>query len=59
MAKKTYAVGDVGAEWASGQLGEPVEAGAEVEMELTDEQETALVAAGWLVTVDKPKGKGG
>jgi hypothetical protein len=58
MAKKTYEVGEAGAEWVSGQLGQPVEAGVEVDMDVTEQQETALVAAGWLVAPDKPKRKG-
>lgn len=60
MAAKKYEVGPDGVEWASGHTGTPVEAGAEVELELDDEQETALVAAGWLAeTTSSSKRKGG
>lgn len=62
MANKKYEVAPEGVEWASGQAGMPLEAGAEVELELEAEQETALVAAGWLIPEETPtpsKRKGG
>ena len=48
MAKETFLVSsEEGAAYASSDLA-PVEVGAEVELELTREQRTALIAAGWL-----------
>jgi hypothetical protein len=48
---KTYTVTAEGLEWAQALLpNEAVEEGKSYELELTDDQqETALVAAGWLI----------
>jgi DNA-binding PadR family transcriptional regulator len=51
---KKYEVTEEGLEWAQALLQEPVEAGKSYELDLSKQQETALVAAGWL----KPKGGG-
>lgn len=56
--KKKYEVGQDGVEWASNQAGEALEAGAEVELELDDATETALIAAGWLGEPAKTKKEG-
>lgn len=54
MAAKKYQVTAEGLEWAQAFLGQPVEEGKSYELDLDKEQETALVAAGWLI----PKGGG-
>ena len=49
MAKSYKVATDEGAVFASSRLGEPVEKGSEVELELDHkDQEVALLAAGWL-----------
>ena len=49
MAKRYKVVSEEGAVFASSRLQEPVEVGQDVELELDhDDQETALLAAGWL-----------
>jgi len=60
MAKRKYTVSSPeGAAWATGQAGGvPVEEGAELTLELDADQETAMVAAGWLAPPE-PKSKGG
>lgn len=65
MAKKTYTLASPeGVEWhqpaklAAGDT-TPAEVGDEVELDLTAEQATALVAAGWIEEPDTKKTKGG
>lgn len=49
MADKTYTVAsEEGATWINATTGEPREVGEQVELELDDGTETALIAAGWL-----------
>jgi len=57
MAKKGYRVeSPEGAAWAASQTEDEVEEGGSVELELTADQERAVVAAGWLSAEKKSKG---
>jgi hypothetical protein len=49
MVAKQYEVTGEGLEWAQASLGHPVEEGKSYAFELDSQQETALVAAGWLI----------
>ena len=54
---KVFKVNQDGVDFVLSQTGLVVEEGAEVEFELSKDQETALVAAGWLEPTKK-KAKG-
>jgi hypothetical protein len=58
MANKGYRLLEQ-AQVAGWEPAEGLEAGAEVELDLSADQEKALVAAGWIEPADEPKAKGG
>jgi len=59
MAKKIYRLLEQ-AQQVGWELAEGLEAGAEVELDVTADQEQALVAAGWIEPAeDKKDAKGG
>ena len=58
MAKKTYVVeSEAGAGYAAGQLAVQPEVGDEVRLELSAQEEQAVIAAGWF-SQGKKGGKG-
>jgi len=57
MAKKSYEIAsEEGVRFLSDPASPAPEIGADVELDLTKEQETALIAAGWLAEPKKKKG---
>lgn len=57
MAKKQFEI--LNADWASEHLGEQVEEGDGRELDLTADEERALVAAGWIQEPTTKKKKEG
>jgi hypothetical protein len=58
MAKKTYRLLEQ-AQQVGWEPAEGLEAGAEVELDVTADQERALVAAGWIEPLEEKTTKGG
>lgn len=60
MAGKKYRVGSPeGAAWAAQTLGREVEQDESIELEINEDIERAVIAAGWLEHETKSKAKGG
>jgi hypothetical protein len=58
VAAKTYRLLEQ-AQQAGWEAAEGLEAGAEIDLDVTDDQEQALVAAGWIEPIGEKTSKGG